>query len=260
MQPALGAGVVAGIGEVVGLVGGGHPHAGFGAVVEHDLLGQHEAEIVLEEFAVGLDVDGEPVEVVDAARVDAARRIGLRLVLERRLELGRRLVPFGLVIDLEPVAVRILEHEGLAVAEVAVGPADVEAGALERGGAPLQRLRRARAEGGVAEAGGLGRGELERIALVVVPAAQIDAVALLAALRHAHHVDEEAAALLEFGREHFDMAEMGDVVDRFALHGFATVWPGFNCAQARGRRPGPGCWPAWARFRPASDRRLARAR
>src|ERR1041385_556792 len=66
MEAALGAGVVARIGEVVALVRGGHPHAGFAAVVEYDLFGEAEAEIVLEELAVGLDVDGEPVEMMDA--------------------------------------------------------------------------------------------------------------------------------------------------------------------------------------------------
>ena len=41
------------------------------------------------------------------------------------------------------------------------GPADIEAGAFQRGGAPLQRLRASGAEGGVPHAGGLGFGELE---------------------------------------------------------------------------------------------------
>src|ERR1035437_6286312 len=56
METARGRRVIARVSEVVGLVGGGHPHAGLRAVVEHDLLGQHEAEIVLEEFPVRLDV------------------------------------------------------------------------------------------------------------------------------------------------------------------------------------------------------------
>ena len=69
----------------------------------------------------------------------------------------------------------------------------------------------------MAETGGLRGRELERIALIVVPAAQVDAVAFFAALRHPHDVDEKLAALLEFRRQHFDMAEMSDVVDRFRL-------------------------------------------
>ena len=183
MEAALGAGVVARIGEVVGLVGHRHPDRGFGAVIENDGLGQPEAEIVLEEDPVGLDVDRQPVPVVEPAHIAAARRKALRLVLQRWLLVGRRLVPLGLVVKLDHVAVRILAHEGLAVAEIAVGPADVEARALQRRGAPLQRLRRARAIGDMAHARRLRRRQLERIALVVVPAAQIDGVALLAALR-----------------------------------------------------------------------------
>ena len=66
VEAALGAGRVARIGEVVGLVGRGQPYAGFAAVVHDDALGKAEAEIVLEEFAAGLDVGGEAIPVVDA--------------------------------------------------------------------------------------------------------------------------------------------------------------------------------------------------
>ena len=59
---------------------------------------------------------------------------------------------------------------------------------------------------------------LSAIALVIVPAAQIDAVALRAALRHAHDIDEEFAALLEFRRQQFEMREMGNIEDGFAVH------------------------------------------
>src|SRR5262245_15522784 len=147
--------MIACIGEVVALVRRRHPHSGFGAVVEHDLLGQHETEIVLEELAVGLDVDSQTIEVIDAPYVDAASRKSLCLILERRLLIARRLVPFGVVIDFKSMAIRILEDESLAVAEIAVRPPDVEAGALQRGGAAFEGLRRAGPEGGMAEAGRL---------------------------------------------------------------------------------------------------------
>jgi hypothetical protein len=210
--------VVARIGEIVGLVGGGHPHAGLGAVVEHDLLGEPKAQIGFEEFAVAGDVGGQAVEVVEAAHVAAAGRIALGLVLQRRFLVRRRRVPFGVVIELDQVAVRIPAREGLAVAEIAVVPADVEARARERRGPPLQRLRAAGAERAMPEPRCPRWGELEGIALVVVPAAQIDAVALLAALGHAHDVDEEPAAVLEFRRQDLDMAEMGDVENGLRLH------------------------------------------
>src|SRR4029077_19169155 len=151
VQASLGAGVIARIGEIVTFVGRGHPHSGFGAVIEHNLLRQHEAEIVLEELPVRLDVDSESVEMIDTTRVDPARRIFLSLVFERGFQLGRCVVPFGLIVDLEFVAVGILENKCFAVAEVSVVPADVKAGAFQCGGAPLQCLRRAGTEGSMAK-------------------------------------------------------------------------------------------------------------
>src|SRR6185437_9377731 len=121
------------------------PDAGLGAVVEHDPLGETEAEIVLEEFAAGGDVGGEAVPVVEPAYVAAARGKALRLILQGRLEFWRRLVPLRVEIELDDVAVRILADEGLAVAEIAVGPADVETRTFQRRGAALQCLRRAAA-------------------------------------------------------------------------------------------------------------------
>ena len=65
--------------------------------------------------------------MVEAAHVHAARREALRLVLQRRLLVGRGLVPFGVVVELNNVAIGVLADKGLAVTEVAVGPADVVA-------------------------------------------------------------------------------------------------------------------------------------
>ncbi len=208
----------AGVGEVVALVGGGEPHAGFGAVVEHDEFGGAEAEGGLEELAVGADVDGEAVEMVEPADVDAAAGDALRLVLERGAEVVGGLVPLGLVVDLEGVAVGVAEAVGGAVAEFAVAPAEAEAGGFEGGDPAVERLFAAGAEGGVAHAGGVRRGELEGVALVIVPAAEVDGVALAAALGHSHDIDEEAEQLLGLGCEQFEVAEMGHVHDRFVLH------------------------------------------
>src|SRR5665213_2161515 len=127
MEAAVRAGVVARIGEVVRLVGGGQPDAGLRSVIEHDAFGQAEAEIVLEELAAGGDVGGKPVPVIDPAHVAATRGKTLRLVLQGWLEFRRRLIPLGVVIELDDMAVGILADEGLAMAEVAVSPADVEA-------------------------------------------------------------------------------------------------------------------------------------
>ena len=73
-----------------------------------------------QEDAVLAGIDGEEVDVVEVAHADAASRIPLRLVLQRRPELGRRDVALGLVEELEAVAVRIEEAVRGAVAEVAV--------------------------------------------------------------------------------------------------------------------------------------------
>ncbi len=48
---------------------------------------------------------------------------------------------------------------------------------------------------------GFGGRQLERIALVIVISAQIDAVAFLAAHGHAHDIDEETRTLVESGRQ-----------------------------------------------------------
>ena len=57
--------------------------------VEQDLLGGPRAEHVADEVAVGGDVGGEVVDVVQAPDADAAAGLGLRLVLQRRPELRR---------------------------------------------------------------------------------------------------------------------------------------------------------------------------
>lgn len=63
--------------------------------------------------------------MIEAADIDAARRKALRLIFQRGFEFGRRLVPFGLVIEFDDVAVRIAAAERRTVAEIAIGPADV---------------------------------------------------------------------------------------------------------------------------------------
>ncbi len=135
----------AGVGKVVALVRHRHPHRSFGAVVEYDLFGSAEAQIIFEEEAVGLDIDREAIEVIEPADVDAARGKPLRLVLQRGLQFRRWLIPLGLVIELDDMAIGVATAERRPLPHVAVNPADVEAGALQRRNAALQRLRAARA-------------------------------------------------------------------------------------------------------------------
>ncbi len=156
--------------------------------------------------------------MVEAADIDAARRKALRLVFQRGLEFGRRLVPFGLVIELDDMAVGIAAAKRRPLPHVAIGPADLEFGALQRRDAPLQRLRAARPQRHVLHAGSLRGRQLERIALVIVPAAQVDRLALAAADGHAHHVDKELQALVGLRRQQFHVAEMGEIENRLGLH------------------------------------------
>ena len=65
---------VARVREVVRLLVGREPDAGLGAVVEDDLLGQAQAELLLAECAVRAGIDGEEVDVVEMA--DPAPRAG----------------------------------------------------------------------------------------------------------------------------------------------------------------------------------------
>src|SRR5579872_564077 len=206
------------VGEIVALVGASQPHAGFDAAIEHDLLREAEAERLLEKLAIGADVLGEAVEVVDSADIDATRGKALRLVLQGRPQRVGGLVPLRLVIELQKMPIRIAELIGRAVAEFIVAPADAESGALQSGNAPRQSRRTAGAEGGMAKAGGFRAGQLERIGFVIVPAAQENRFALPAAFGHAEHVDEKGEARLRLGRQKLDMPEMGDIHDWLVLH------------------------------------------
>src|SRR5882724_8700968 len=155
MKAAGRIGVIVRIGEVVTLVRHRHPHRGFGAVVEHDLFGQPAAEIVFKKEAVGFDVDRETIEVIEPANVDAARGKPLRLIFQGGLEFGRRLVPLGLVIEFDDVTVRIAATKRRPLPHVALDPADVVSGPLERCDAALERLRASRPQRHVLHAGGL---------------------------------------------------------------------------------------------------------
>ena len=150
MEAAFHAMRLARIGEVVALVGAGQPHARLDPVVEHDLLGQSEAERLLEKLPVRFDVGGQTIEMIDPADIDAARGKSLRLVLQRRLQFGRRLVPFSLIVDFEDMAVGIMKLVGRAMAEFVLDPADAGARSLQRVDAARERLRAAGAERRVA--------------------------------------------------------------------------------------------------------------
>ena len=74
------------------------------------------------------------------ADADAAARVGLRLVLQRRHEVPGGREAFALPVELDLVAVGVAAQVGRADAEVAVDPADSQASLLERCDAALERL------------------------------------------------------------------------------------------------------------------------
>src|SRR5271165_2566619 len=207
-----------GVSEVVALVRRRQPHAGLFTGIENDLLGQAEAQIILEEFAVGLDVDGEAIEVVESAHVHATRRIALGLVLQGRTQVGRCLVPFGFVIQLDDMAVRVMEAIARSMPEFAFMPTDAGAGSFDRLDTALQGLRAACAKSRVAQGRYIRCRQLKRIALVVVPRTKIDGLTLAAALRHSHDVDKEAEAFLGLACQKLQVAEMGHIHHRFIAH------------------------------------------
>ena len=134
--------------------------------------------------------------------------------------MGGSFVPLRFVVKLDRVAVGILADVGRAMAEVAFVPTDLEARAFQRGDAAFECLRTAGAISDVAEPSLFGRGELQRMTLVIVVRAQVNRITLAAAFGHAHHVDEEAQAFLGFRREQFEVAQVGHVHNRFRLHTF----------------------------------------
>ena len=111
--------------------------------------------------------------MIEPAHRRAATVIALRDVLQRRSLAGRRFVAPRLVVELEEVPVRIAELVGGAVAEIAVAPADAAAERFDRRDAACERLRTSAAIADVPHAGVVGRGQLQRVELVVVEAAEI---------------------------------------------------------------------------------------
>ncbi len=235
--------VVARIGDVVALVVHGEPAAAILATVQQDLLRDAAAERLRHEVADRADILRQQVEMVDPPHAAAASVVALRLVLERWPLGGRRFVLPRLEIDLEDMVVGVAEAVGPAMAQVAIRPADPAAHRLDRRHAPEQRRL---AGGTIADMGDTRRlrgSQLQRMELVIVPAAQIDAVALTPALREAKHIDEEGEARLRLVGQELDMAKMGDVEARFGSHRSGPTAAGCR----RGGSPPPsGRYPAGA--------------
>ena len=98
--------------------------------------------------------------------------------------------------------------------DVPVDPAAAEARLLDCGDAALERLGAPGAQCEVAQAALRRLGQLQAVAEVVAPAAQVDRLPVARLLLHPEHVDEEAQALVGLRREQLGVADAGDVVDR----------------------------------------------
>ena len=153
--------------------------------------------------------------MIQTARAAAAAMIVLRQVLERRSFVFWRLVFDGIPVEFEDMAKRIFEPVGPAVAQVTFGPADAAAGFLDGANPTLERFRRRHPIGDMADAGRMVTGELQRVKFVVVPGAQVGAIAVAAALRQAVNPGEEVETVLEAIGIDLDMPEMGDIVSGF---------------------------------------------
>ena len=94
-------------------------------------------------------------------------------------------------------------------------------------------------------------GQLQAVAQVVAPAAQVDRLPLARLLLHPEHVDEEAQALLRLRREQLGVADAGDVVERSVTPPPA---PAGRPGRRRARPPGasPACRPRARRGRAAA--------
>jgi len=206
------------VGDVDQLVGcdrEAHPGSALAPVVALDPLVEAVAEDLLREDAVRAHVGRQHVHVVEPLDGGTSPHVPLGLVPPRRLQVLGRHVALRFVVELEHMAVRIGEAVRGPVTDIAVDPARAEPRLLDGGDPPLERLRAASAQGHVAETGLRRFRQLQAIAEIVAPAAQVDRPALPRLLLHAEHVDEEAQALVRSRGQELRVPDPGDVVQRF---------------------------------------------
>jgi hypothetical protein len=216
VEPAL---CAIGVGDVDQLVRSdreAHPGSRLGPVLELDPFVQPVAEHLLGEHPVRAHVGSEEIDVVEALHGRTSADVALRLIPPGRPEMLWRGVALSLVVQLEDVVVGIGEVVGGAVADIAVDPPEAEPGLLDGSDSPVQRRGAPRAQREVAKSCSGRLGELQAVAEVVTPTAQVDRPALARLLLQSEHVDEEAQALVRLRRQKLRMADPGDVVERVA--------------------------------------------
>src|SRR6516225_1602303 len=218
VEPSLRAGVVTRVCKIVALVRTRHPDRGFRAIVQENLFGQTKAQVLFEKLAVGFDIDREPIPMIETPYVDAPRGKFLRLVLEGRPQLRRRLIPLGFIIKLNFMSVWVLAEKPRTMRQIAFRPAYVEARSFEGRYPPFESLRTSCAISHMAQAREVGCRQLQGMPLIIIIGMQVDRVALPAGLGHSHNLDEKLQALFRLGGEQFQVAEVSKIHYRFVLH------------------------------------------
>src|SRR6516165_9974771 len=85
--------------------------------------------------------------------------------------------------------------------------------------------------------------QLKRVPLVVVVGPQVDRVAFPSAFRHPYNVGEKAEALLQFGRQQLQVAQVRHVHYWFSLHTRdSNLMTGYLCGAGRFRLVAPAIW------------------
>ena len=112
--------------------------------------------------------------MVQSPHIDAAARVALRLVLQRKTQVLGRLVPLRLGVEFDEMAMGIVKPVGGPMPKLLLDPAEIRG--LDRLHAPQQGPRAAGAKGGMAESGRLRSRQLKGILLVIVPGTQKDRV------------------------------------------------------------------------------------
>ena len=176
----------------------------------------------LGEPSAGADVDRGEVHVVDPLHRGATRGGPGRLVQEHRRRFRRRHVVLGLEVELDRMPVGSPEHISRALPFVPVVPGAVEPGRLEPLDGHRQCVGADRSERDMRDARRRVLGDLEAIALVVPPPAQIRRTASLSDERHPEEIGEERHRRGDVGREDLDVAQVGSdqrpVVGPVELH------------------------------------------
>ena len=155
------------------LDGRGQPGAVLGPVVAPDDLEGPQPEPVGPELPARADIGSHQVHVLQPPHVGPDPAVPLVVGLHRGPVPGLRHVLRSLVVNPDPVAVRVGELVGRPLARLRLDPAARDARILEPRHPAGERLRRPGSDGHVPEPRGRGSRQLEAVGLVVTVAAQV---------------------------------------------------------------------------------------